>query len=151
VPDRKRVAAEVFSYPAKLGALNRLIHPEVRAEFGRFVLDALSRGKRIVVLEAAILLESGTADDMDFLVVVAADDDRRLKRAVGRGGASTADIKKRMAMQWPQELLIEKSDYVVLNNGSKAELKKAATELLSVLEDAAEKHSAGNRRRKRRK
>jgi len=56
-----------------------------------------------------------------------------------------------MAMQWPQELLIEKSDYVVLNNGSKAELKKTATELLSVLEDAAEKHSAGNRRRKRRK
>jgi len=145
VLDRKRVAAEVFSYPAKLGALNSLIHPEVRAEFMRFVQDARSRGKGIVILEAAILFESERSSDMDFIVVVAADEDIRLKRASARGRISVADIKKRMAMQWPQELLIKKSDYVLWNNGGKDELKHAATELISVLKDAAEKHSAGNR------
>ncbi|MDT9546297.1 MAG: dephospho-CoA kinase [Chlorobium sp.] len=149
VLDRKRVAAEVFSYPAKLGALNSLVHPVVREEFRRFVQDAGIGRKRIVVLEAAILFESEHSSDMDFIVVVAADDDIRLKRATGRGRSSADDIKKRMAMQWPQELLIEKSDYVVMNNGSKAELKQAALELIPVLEDAAEMHSAGNRPGKR--
>ena len=59
--DRKRLAAEVFAKPERLEALNRLVHPHVfRRE--RELIDRFAKSdpRGIVVVEAAILIETGT-------------------------------------------------------------------------------------------
>jgi dephospho-CoA kinase len=127
--DRKAVASVVFSNPEKLEALNRLIHPRVYREFRKAVLDTANQGIKILVKEAAILFESGGNRDLDVVVVVAADLEQRIQRAVEKGMGSREEIMRRIAMQWPQEKLVEKADYVLLNKGSSEELKKE-TELL---------------------
>ncbi len=127
--DRKRVAAMVFSSPEKLEALNRLIHPKVFAEFQKAVIAAREQGIKILVKEAAILFESGGERLLDAVVVVAADREERIERAVQKGMGSREEIIRRIATQWPQEKLIEKADYVIINSGSVEELKHE-TELL---------------------
>lgn len=131
VLDRKKISAAVFSSTEKLSALNRLIHPKVGDAFRKAVLDAEKLKTRILVKEAAILFESGGSRLFDVVVVVAADMEQRIERAVQKGMGSREEIMQRIAMQWPQEKLIEKADYVLLNKGSLEQLKKE-TEALHV-------------------
>jgi dephospho-CoA kinase len=141
VPDRKAIASIVFSSPEKLAELNRAVHPAVFREFGRAVRKAGDDGVRILVKEAAILFESGGDKGLDAVLVVAADTGTRIARAVRKGIGTEEEIKKRMAAQWPQETLVEKADYVIMNNGSEEELKKQTAQLYSTLLEVLESSS----------
>ncbi len=133
VPDRKKIASIVFSSPEKLAALNGIVHPGVFREFHRAVSKAAEDGVRILVKEAAILFESGANKGLDVVVVVAADTERRIDRAVQKGLGSHDEIAKRISMQWPQEKLAEKADFVIMNNGTEEELKKETRALYAAL------------------
>ena len=135
--DRKKIASVVFSSPEKLEALNRLIHPKVFREFTKAAEDAALRGSKIVVKEAAIMFESGSNRQLDVVVVVTADEELRIERAVRKGLGSREEIMQRLARQWPQEKLIAKADFVLVNNGSPDELKIATEALYSRLLAAA--------------
>jgi dephospho-CoA kinase len=138
VLDRKKIAKDVFSSSEKLAALNQLIHPKVFDEFQKAVLDARKRGIKILVREAAILFESGGDKGLDAVVVVSADPEERMMRAVQKGMGTREEIMRRMAAQWPQEKLIVKADYVIFNRASPDELKKETEALYSKLLAAAE-------------
>lgn len=138
VPDRKKIAATVFADPDKLEALNRLIHPKVAAEFCKAVAEAERIGKKILVKEAAILFESGGNEGLDAVVVVAADVQQRIERAVLKGMGSSEEIMQRIATQWPQETLTARADYVIFNTGSLDDLKKETQLLYSKLLAAAD-------------
>lgn len=133
VPDRKKMASIVFSSPEKLAALNSAIHPAVFREFRRAIASASYDGVQVLVKEAAILFESGGDSDLDAVLVVTADTQTRIERAVRKGLGSAEEIKKRIAAQWPQEKLLEKADYVIMNNGSEEELKKETESLYTKL------------------
>jgi len=137
VLDRKTIASIVFSSPEKLEALNRLIHPKVFSEFRKAVQEASQRGIKILVKEAAILFESGSNRQLDVVVVVTADEEQRIERALRKGLGSREEIMQRIAPQWPQERLIAEADYVLVNKGSPDELKKETEALYSRLLGAA--------------
>ncbi len=138
--DRKKIATSVFSSSEKLDDLNRLIHPKVAAEFHKAVLSARMQGKKILVKEAAILFESGGNEGLDAVVVVAADVEDRIARAVQKGMGRRQEIVQRIAAQWPLEKLMAKADYVLFNRGTPEELKKETEALYLVLLAAAESH-----------
>jgi dephospho-CoA kinase len=135
--DRKAIASAVFSDRARLEALNALIHPKVFTAFDREVERCRRTGKRILCKEAAIMFESGRAGDLDLIVVVAADDELRIARAVSRGLGSREEVVRRMRAQWPQERLVEQADFVIWNNGSLDELRARTVELYGQLEAIA--------------
>src|SRR4051794_30614310 len=69
--DRKLLAAEVFSNPERLAVLNGLVHPAVFRIEDEFVRAAASADPHaIVVVEAAILIETGSFRRYDRLIVV---------------------------------------------------------------------------------
>ncbi len=140
VLDRKKIASAVFSSSEKLEALNSLIHPKVSAEFRKAILSARKQKKKILVKEAAILFESGGNEGLDAVVVVAADLEERIARAVQKGMGTREEIMQRIAAQWPQEKLIAKADYVLFNRGTPDELKKESEALCSTLLAAAQSH-----------
>ena len=136
--DRKKIATIVFSSAKKLDALNRLIHPGVSEEFRKAILNARQQGKKILVKEAAILFESGGNEGLDAVVVVAADVEERIARAVQKGMGRREEIMQRIAAQWPQDKLMAKADYVLFNRGTPEELKKEIKALYTILLKAAQ-------------
>jgi len=136
--DRKKIAATVFSSSEKLAALNALMHPKVAAAFCKARELANQQNRKILVKEAAILFESGGNVGLDAIVVVVADRDERIARAVQKGMGTPEEIVRRMATQWPQEKLIAQADYLLLNKGSLAELKRETAALFQKLLVAAE-------------
>ena len=123
--DRAKLASIVFSDPAKLAALNAIVHPIIMSGIAD-TLDVLSGTDTIVVIDAALLIETGLAEGVDKVIVVVASDEVRGERLRLERGMSQEDIEARIAAQLPLPRLLEKADIVVQNNGSLEELRHEA-------------------------
>jgi len=123
--DRKRLAAEVFPHPERLQQLNAIVHPAVKADFDRWCRE---RKDGYVVIESAILFESGLDAQVDRTVAVLAPLELRLERACRRDGADPEAIRRRIAAQMSDDELARRADIVVVNI-LREELEETAAEL----------------------
>lgn len=118
--NRAFVGSQVFSDEKKLEALNSLVHPAVGRDYCRWVED-LGKSERydktFALKEAAILFESGSYRDTDFVISVYAPQAMRLARVMARDGATEASVLDRMSKQWPERKKMDLSDYVIYNDG----------------------------------
>jgi len=122
--DRQALAEVVFHDHDKLAALNAIVHPILFSAIADSV-ERLSQTDEIVVIDAAILVETGMDKNLDTLIVVHTDESLRRGRLKKRG-MSSADIEARMGSQASTVDLLAKADIVVCNNGSLDELVREA-------------------------
>ncbi len=110
--DNKFIASIVFSDKAKLKALNDLVHPKVREHFNLFIHKLNSD---LIIYEAAILFESGSAQRCDYVITVIADEDDKIQRIMNRDGLTKEQILSRMKNQLEDAVKIKKADFVIYN------------------------------------
>ena len=118
--DRQRVAERVFSDTSLLEALNRIVHPAVGRDFLAWA-DRYAEGKNgtippYVILESAILVESGFDRYVDRVVVVTAPEEVRVARTVERDGVSQEKVRARIAAQSGEQNRIARADRVIRND-----------------------------------
>ena len=106
------VAQEVFSNKEKLDKLNAIIHPYVQQDFLQW---KQSQQAPYVIKEAAILFESGSYRDCDFIIMVTAPLEERIKRVMLRDKIDRETVEKRIKNQWNDEKKIELSTFVIEN------------------------------------
>jgi len=106
------VAKEVFSNKDKLDKLNAIIHPYVQQDFLQW---KQSQQAPYVIKEAAILFESGSYRDCDFIIMVTAPLEERIKRVMLRDKIDKETVEKRIKNQWNDEKKIELSTFVIEN------------------------------------
>ncbi len=94
--DRKALGEVVFKDPAALADLNAIAHPAVRAAFRQW---AEEQEAVYVLMEAAILAESGGHKAFDRIVLVTAPEDLRLRRVMRRDGTTEEAVRARMRQQ----------------------------------------------------
>ena len=83
--DRRRLAAVVFAAPERLAKLNSLVHPAVFRREDEFIREiGAAEPDAIVVVEAAILVETGSYRKFDRLVVTVCDRETQIRRAMKR-------------------------------------------------------------------
>lgn len=99
--DRAKLASIVFSDPAKLAKLNKIIHPRVEEIVFRQFAEWERTGVRdAAFVEAALLVEAGIAQKLDGLVVTYCEPELQLERLRARG-MSDVEGKRRLAAQMP--------------------------------------------------
>jgi dephospho-CoA kinase len=92
MPDRKKIASIVFSDSKKLSALNKIIHPAVLADFNEW-MNRISLSP-YVIMESAILYETGYFKMFDGIIVVTATGKIRMERTMKRDGSSREEVKQ---------------------------------------------------------
>jgi dephospho-CoA kinase len=118
--DRRRLAAEVFANPARLAKLNALVHPAVRARIDQLIADFAARDPHgVAVVEAAILVETGAFRLYDRLIVVIANQEQQIERAMARDCISRQEALERMSRQLPLDEKLKYADYTIDATGSK--------------------------------
>ncbi len=127
--DRKKLAVRVFSNPKDLERLNTLIHPAVIVDFIGRIYTAKSK-KGILVLDVPLLYESRMQDLADVTVVVSASSKKMISRAAKKGIPARL-ARKILSSQWPLKKKERLADFVVRNDGSRAELER---KVLGILE-----------------
>lgn len=113
VLDRAALADRVFSDPDALSTLNGIIHPAVRE---RFQAWASTQQAPYVVMEAAILAETGGGRAFDHLVVVSAPEDLRIRRVMRRDGAGEEAVRARLRSQTDEATRLALADTVIVND-----------------------------------
>jgi dephospho-CoA kinase len=118
--DRKALAAKVVGDETARRALEAVLHPPMWAYMEQWVAGQASP---IVVVESALIVETGTADRYDRLVVVSCSPAVQRARLMARNGFDLETAEKWIAMQVPLAAKEAAADVVVWNDGSEAELE----------------------------
>ena len=127
--DRRELARIVFSDPSKLERLNQITHKHILGRIRNMITDYEEKGYNGVIVDAPLLFESGFDKECDFIACVCADKDIRVKRITSRDNISNEDALIRISKQIPDEILREKCNFVIENNGNDI------TELENVIDD----------------
>ena len=118
--DRRKLAARVFNDPAALARLNALVHPAVvRREEQLMAEFAAREPKGIAVVEAAILIETGSYRRFDRLILVTCNEEQQVARAMHRDGMAEAEVRSRLSRQMPLEEKRKFADFVIDTSGAK--------------------------------
>ena len=119
------IAQEVFKNSESQAKINNIIHPII----SELILERINEKKdlhNIFVVDAALIIESGIFEQHQKsgakLILVIADEELRLKRALRRGDLKKETIKNRIRLQMKDDEKSKYSDYVVENNSSELEL-----------------------------
>jgi len=113
--DRFQVSEKVFKNKVLLASLNQIVHPKVILAFQEWAQEYASRP--YVIMEAAILYETGADARLDTVIAVSAPEDLRIQRVVERDQVDPERVRQRIKNQWPENMIIDKSEYVISNDG----------------------------------
>jgi dephospho-CoA kinase len=123
--DRRALGDEVFGRPARLAALNAIVHPGLVAEIERRLAALEASGAAAAIVDAALLLQWDAALAIDLLVGVTARRDERARRLVANGLDSAA-ADRRLDLQVSEEALARRADLLVVNDGGPEDLRREA-------------------------
>ena len=119
--NRSRLANAAF--PQRIGELNAIVHPAVLEAQGRWMDEAAAKDPGgIVVVEAALILESGAKKDFDKLIVVTCTFDQKVERYAERAKVTReqaeAEVLRRSAAQFSDDQKAARADYLIDNSKS---------------------------------
>jgi dephospho-CoA kinase len=118
--NRRLLAAAVFDRPERLERLNSFVHPPVRARGERALAEFFERQPDgIAVVEAAILVETGSWRNYDRLIVAVCTPEQQIERAMKRDGLSREEAMARLARQMPLAEKVRYANYVIDTSGEK--------------------------------
>ncbi len=110
----KKLADIIFKDKQALEFITQLIHPLVRDKFSAWSFEHIHTP--YVIFESAILFESGFNQQMNKIITVTSPKKIRIKRIMLRDQLSVEEIELRMQHQFPDDVLIHQSDFVIRNN-----------------------------------
>jgi len=111
--DRMELATLIFNNHSLLEKVNSLVHPVV---FEHFLLWEREQSSQYVIMEAAILFESGASKLVDKIATIVAPEEERMNRVVHRSRLSRQQVIERMKNQMDDETRIRLSDYIIYNS-----------------------------------
>lgn len=117
--------------------LNAIVHPAVRAQREALVAAARAAGARIIVADIPLLFEAADPAEFDAVVLVDAPEAVRLHRLVTMRGLPLEDAERLMAAQQPSATKRPLSQFVIDNDGDRAQLERRARDVWLALEARA--------------
>ncbi len=135
--DREALRHRVFGDPAALAALNAIVHPAVRARWEELARDAARRQVDVLVNDIPLLFEVLDPDAFDVVVLVDADPAIRRARLVGLRGIGVDEADRLIHSQMPSHAKRTRSDLVIDNDGTLADLRVKAWNAWQTLQQRA--------------
>ena len=118
--DRRALAAQVFGSPHRLARLNSLVHPPVFRREEQLMAEFAAREPHgIAIVEAAILIETGSYKHYDRVILVTCREEQQVERAMRREGSAEADVRARLSRQMPLDEKRKFADFVIDTSGQK--------------------------------
>jgi dephospho-CoA kinase len=117
--DRRRLAQIIFFDESQRMRLNSLTHPEIQGEIQRRIFDLEQKSSSgIIIVDAALMVETGGYKMYHRLVVVACDPVLQLDRLMSRDALTEREARARIASQMPIEEKIKLADYTIDTSGT---------------------------------
>ncbi|MBB4119705.1 dephospho-CoA kinase [Mesonia hippocampi] len=112
IPNRPFIAQKVFSDKNLLERLNKIVHPVVEKHFSIWVEKQKTA---YVIYESAILFENNAQNKCNYIILVTAPAETRIKRVMERDGVTKAQVEERMKNQWDDKQKQKLADFIIEN------------------------------------
>lgn len=131
--DRKKLGAILFRSKRDRLWLEARIHPETRRLIGREIQAALRRGRSLILVEAALHVETDYHRPFHGLIVVDAPPQIQIERLRRREGLSRSEALGKIRSQMPRRRKLAAADWVIDNSGSLAATERQVRKLIREL------------------
>jgi dephospho-CoA kinase len=111
--NRKFLSEIVFSHPHQLEILNSITHPAAIKAAKQWMQQQTSP---YIIKEAALLFESGSVGDLDFVIGVFAPQTLRIQRVMKRSNLSREEVLQRINKQIDETIKMKLCDFVITND-----------------------------------
>lgn len=138
--DRQRLGQAVLGSPEDLKKLESLIHPLVRKRQEDFIAHWQKQRASIVVLDIPLLFETGREKELDYVIVVSADEGIQRERVLARPGMTEEKLASILTRQMPDAEKRRRADFVIENSGSLEQLRPQVDALCMKLVERARTH-----------
>jgi len=135
--NRHKLAEIVFSARTSLRALNRIVHPVLVARI-RSKIEAFRYSKKLVVLDFALLFETGLDKDVDFIVTADVPARVQRERLKMEHGFTDRQVDVLIKSQLSQELKKSRADFILSGQLSAKELQAQVREIISKIKKQQE-------------
>jgi dephospho-CoA kinase len=122
--NRRALGEIVFGDERRRQELNAIVHPAVREMWAK-ELAALPADTEVAVAAIPLLFEVGAENEFDCTVAVGCSEPTQLARLRDIGLDET-QARARIRAQWPVQQKLDRADYVIWNDGSRAVLARQA-------------------------
>ena len=131
-PDRKKVGRIAFADEKEMKALESLVFPYIEQKISEEIANARAHsGVKCIVLDAAIMIETGWRKQCDKVIFVDAPHEVRAARVREKRGWDEAELERRERMQLPLEEKKRHADAIVVNDG---DFEKVSRQVKDALE-----------------
>ena len=142
--DRKRLGAIVFADEEKRLRLNSIIHPLVIELQDDWLRSVEKRDQNaIAVIDAALMIESGSYKRLEKLIVVYCEPAIQLARLMARDNLTESEAKCRIDAQMPQDEKRKFANYVIDTSNGFEDTKRQTREIFASLREAQENGKVG--------
>jgi len=125
--DREILGNIVFKKPGALEKLNAIVHPAIDAVVAEKTSKCRQQGVKILVVEAAAMLEAKRDWQVDEIWVTITIEETVIERVKNRPGLTGEAIKARIRSQMSNEERVKLADVVIENDGTLEELEEKVT------------------------
>ncbi|MEZ0002376.1 dephospho-CoA kinase [Sinorhizobium fredii] len=113
VIDRAELSRQLLAQPQRLGELERIVHPFVRAKESEFIAMHKAAGAPFVLLDIPLLFETKAEERVDRVVVVSCAPEAQRERVMKRPGMTAEKFAMILARQVPDQEKRARADYVI--------------------------------------
>jgi dephospho-CoA kinase len=136
--DRSVLGSIVFNDPERREVLNRLVHPAVLSRQDEFFEEVAGEDPdAVAMVDAALMIETGTYRRYDCVIVVTCTVEQQRRRLIERTGLAEAEADLRIAAQMPSEDKARYADFVIDNSGSLESTRRQVRDVYGRLREAA--------------
>jgi dephospho-CoA kinase len=136
--DRPALGALVFQDARARKDLEAITHPRIAARAQQEIAAHASRGARVVIYEAALIVENRLHEGLQGLIVVAVPPEVQLARLMHRDRLDEAAARARLQAQLPLEAKVAVADHVIDNSGSLEDTRQQTLRVWQEIEQAAD-------------
>lgn len=120
--DRRVLRDLIFKDPGARRDLEVILHPLIRAEME---LSAERAVGPYIVMAIPLLVEGGSGDRVDRVLVIDVDEAMQLERVMARDGCTSEQAQAIVASQASRSARLAAADDVLLNTGTVTDLRQA--------------------------
>lgn len=111
--NRDFLATTVFNDEAQLALLNAIVHPATIRDAQNWMQQQTAP---YTIKEAALIFESGSGENLDYIIGVYAPAALRIKRTMDRSNISREAVLQRMSKQIDENIKMKLCDFVLVND-----------------------------------
>jgi dephospho-CoA kinase len=133
VVDRAELSKLILADPAILQEVEKRVHAAIASRRKQFLAQAEAAGHGMVLFDIPLLFEKSYEKEVDVTIVVSSTETEQRKRALARPGMTAEKLDMILKRQMPDHEKRKRAEYVIENNGTLEDLRKAAQAVLAVI------------------